>query len=67
MKVLSPPTIHNSSTSYTKTLITTTKYYSEMSDDDLQSESTNASASETLNGANNTLQNSAEDLNNGNH
>lgn len=39
-----------------------------MSDDDLQSESTNASASETLNGGNNTLQNSTtEDLNNGNH
>jgi hypothetical protein len=60
--------IHNSSASYIKTFITTTKYYSEMSDDDLQSEATNASASETLNSGNSTLQNStAEDFNNGNH
>ena len=35
-----------------------------MSDDDLQSESTNASASETLFGENNTL---TSDFNNGNH
>jgi hypothetical protein len=62
MKIPSPPTIHNSSTAaYTKTLITTTKFYSETSDDDLQSEATNASASETLNEGNNTLQNSAAD------
>jgi hypothetical protein len=39
-----------------------------MSDDDLQSESMNASASETLNGGSSTLQSStADDLNNGNH
>jgi hypothetical protein len=69
MKVPSPSTIHNSAnTSYIKTLITTTKYYSETSDDDLQSDATNASALETLNGGNNTLQNSIEeDFNNGNH
>jgi hypothetical protein len=40
-------------------LITTSKFYSETSDDDLQSEATNASASETPNGGNSTLQNSA--------
>ncbi|CAF0851620.1 unnamed protein product [Didymodactylos carnosus] len=44
----SPSAAYNSSTSYVKTHIT--KYYSEMSDDDLQSEATNASVSETLNG-----------------
>jgi hypothetical protein len=48
-----------------KTFITTTKYYSEMSDDDLQSEATNPSTSETLNGS---LRNSAvESFSNGNH
>ncbi len=65
----SPSTAHNSSTSYVRTLVTSTKYYSELSDDDLQSEATNASVSETLNGGgNSTIRNSAAgDFNNGNH
>ncbi|CAF1327753.1 unnamed protein product [Rotaria sordida] len=63
-----PSTAHSSSTSYVRTLVTSTKYYSELSDDDLQSEATNASVSETLNGGNSTMRNSAiGDLNNGNH
>ncbi|CAF4729492.1 unnamed protein product [Rotaria sp. Silwood1] len=63
-----PSAAHSSSTSYVRTLVTSTKYYSELSDDDLQSEATNASVSETLNGGNSTLRNSAiGDLNNGNH
>ncbi|CAF4039247.1 unnamed protein product [Rotaria sp. Silwood1] len=47
-----PSTAHSSSTSYVRTLVTSTKYYSELSDDDLQSEATNASVSETPNGGN---------------
>ncbi|CAM4789251.1 unnamed protein product [Rotaria magnacalcarata] len=63
-----PSTAHNSSTSYVRTLVTSTKYYSELSDDDLQSEATNASVSETLNGGNSTIRNSVgSDFNNGNH
>ncbi|CAF3282352.1 unnamed protein product [Rotaria sp. Silwood2] len=63
-----PSAAHSSSTSYVRTLVTSTKYYSELSDDDLQSEATNASVSETLNGGNSTIRNSAAgDLNNGNH
>jgi len=51
-----------------KTFITTTKYYSEMSDDDLQSEATNPSTSETLNGGSSSLRNSAvESFSDGNH
>ena len=46
-------------TSYTKSLTSTTKIFSEMSDDDLQSEATNVSALETLDGGNNTLPNSS--------
>ncbi len=59
----------SSSSSYVRTLVTSTKYYSELSDDDLQSEATNASVSETLNGGgNSTLRNSSiGDYNNGNH
>jgi hypothetical protein len=65
----SPSTAHSSSASYVRTLVTSTKYYSELSDDDLQSEATNASVSETLNGGgNSTIRNSAAgDFNNGNH
>ncbi len=60
----SPSTINNSSTTaYTKNFLTSTKYYSEISDDDLQSEATNASTLETFNEENSVT----EDLNNGNH
>jgi ABC-type spermidine/putrescine transport system permease subunit I len=67
--IFSPSTAHNSSTSFVRTHVTSTKYYSELSDDDLQSEATNASVSETLNGGgNSTIRNSAAgDFNNGNH
>ncbi|CAF3703620.1 unnamed protein product [Adineta steineri] len=63
----SPSTLHNSATSYIKAFVTTTKFYSEMSDDDFQSEATNTTASDTLNGGNTSLRNStADDFNNGN-
>lgn len=69
--MMSPSTAHSSTTSYVRTLVTsTTKHCSELSDDDLQSEATNASVSETLNGAgnNSTIRYSAaNDFNNGNH
>ena len=70
LSLFSPSTAQSSSTSYVRTLVTSTKYYSELSDDDLQSEATNASVSETLNGGgNSTIRNSATagDFNNGNH
>ncbi|CAF0782742.1 unnamed protein product [Adineta ricciae] len=56
-----PSAIHNSATSYIKAFVTTTKYYSEMSDDDFQSEATNTTASDTLNGGSTSIRNSAAD------
>lgn len=66
-EIFSPSTAHSSSTSYVRTLVTSTKYYSELSDDDLQSEATNASVSETLNGGNSTIRSSTTGDLNGNH
>lgn len=55
--LFSPSIIHNSTTSYTKSVTSSTKIFSEMSDDDLQSEATTVSALEILDGGNNTLNN----------